>query len=127
MHVPEDCEELLLDFYRKRKIPFVWEKFPGLLDYKVLSVVERANRDDRNDRPYQIAAVLEVEDIEKFMDYFYSDEFQAFLPEYAPLFRPETPGGGIYVAELVEGEALQSKEEFWAGREHPTAHEPATA
>jgi hypothetical protein len=116
MHVPAEGEELLLDFYRKRKIRYVWDEMPGVIDYKVFSIVERANRDGKNDRPYQIAAVVEVEDVDAFMDAFYTEEVQGFVGEYAPLFRPENEGGGIYTAELLEAEAALSKAEFWEGR-----------
>lgn len=116
MHVVPGREDLFEDFYRKRKVQFVRDNVPGLIDYSVFRIAERANREGPRELPYQFAAVIEVRDVATAMDYFYSPEYREFLAEYAPLFQPEAHGGGLYVAVPVEAEGLQSKEEFWKDR-----------
>lgn len=118
MHVVPGKEDLFEAYYRKRKIRFIWEKIPGLIDYQVFRVKRRANRDGLTGLPYQFTAIIEVKDVEKVMDYFYGPEYRDFLGEYAPLFHPNDTiqGGGLYVVDRLEGEDLQSKEQFWKSK-----------
>lgn len=106
--------ELYEEFLVKRKVAFI-QSLPGVQRYEVLRRDRRIEPESPEiEIPYDIVAVLDVEDLDTFQAARATPEYDAFRNEYVHLLQPRPV---VYQARRMQREAALSRDEFWAGRD----------